>query len=106
MIFVKGTVTFINKAIISIGKAVIFVNKGSSVIGRLFKIIKVKLYCCWASYRGLYKLGYHRSLALVKGEGEASGVCIGGAYVDKAYTGKACIDRACVGKACTDKAAC
>ena len=56
--------------------------------GRLFKTTRAELYCCWAC-GGLYKLSCYRSLALVKGEGKASGACAGGA----------CADRACVGGA-------
>ena len=54
---------------------------------------------CWASCKGLYKLGCHSSLALVNEEGKASG-----AFTDGACTGGACRDRACAGGACTDKA--
>ena len=62
---------------------------------------------CWAGYGGLYKLGCHRSLTLVKGEGKASGACAGGACVDGACVGGACVGRAsvdgaCVGGACAD----
>ena len=67
----------------------------------------------------MYELGCCRSLALVKGEGKASGACTGracadGAYADRAYVGKACVDRAyvdgaytdgaCIGGACVDGA--
>jgi hypothetical protein len=84
--------------------AVTFVGKGSlAVRGRLFKTAKVGLYCCWAC-RGLYEFSCHRSLALVKGEGEASRACTGGVCVDRACVDRACADKACVGGACTDKA--
>ena len=56
------------------------------------------MYCCWA-YGDLYELSCHRSLALVKGEGKASGAYAGGAYADGAYIGRAYADRACVGGA-------
>jgi hypothetical protein len=91
VIFADGAVTSIGGAVTFIGGAVTFVGKGSSAVGRSFKIAEVGLYCCWAGCGGLYKLGCRGSLALVKGEGEASG---------------ACADGACVGGACADKAAC
>ena len=55
------------------------------------------------------KLSCHKSLALVKGEGEASKACVGGAYADRACINRACTDkayisRACVGRACVDGA--
>ena len=59
-----------------------FVGKGSSAVGRSFETAGAELYCCWAGCGGLYELGCRRSLALVKGEGKASG---------------ACADKACVG---------
>ena len=81
-----------------VGGAVTFIGKGSSAIGgRLFKTARAELYCRWAGYGGSYELGCRRSLALVKGEGEASGACTGGACADGA-----CVDGACVGGACVD----
>ena len=57
-----------------------FVGKGSSAVGgRSFETAGAELYCCWAGCGGLYELGCRGSLALVKGEGEASGACVGGA---------------------------
>ena len=74
-----------------------FIGKGSSAIGgRSFETAGAKLYCCWVGCGGLYKFGCYRSLALVKGEGKASGACVGGA----------CVDGACVGRASIDGAAC
>ena len=57
----------------------------------------------------MYKLNCYRSLALVKGESEASKAYTGGAYadgacVDKAYADGACADRACISRACADGA--
>ena len=80
-----------------------FIGRGSLAIGgRLFKTTRAELYCCWAC-GGLYKLSYYRSLALVKGEGKASGACVGGAYADGAYVDGACADEACMGGACADR---
>ena len=62
------------------------------------------MYCCWVGYGGLYKLSYRRSLALAKGEGKASGACVGGTYIDRAYVDGACADEAYVGGACADGA--
>ena len=109
MLFIGGVITFI-------GGAITFIGKGSSAIKeRSFKAVGAKLYCCWVGYGGLYKLSYYKSLALVKGEGKASGACVGGAYInrayvdracaDEAYMGGACVNRACVGGAYIDKAA-
>ena len=82
-----------------------FVGKGSSAVGgRSFKTAGAELYCRWAGCGGSYKLGCRGSLALVKGEGEASGACAGGAYADGACVDGACADEACVGGACADKA--
>ena len=88
-----------------------FIGKGSSAVGRLFKTAGAELYRYQAGYGGLYRLGCRRSLALVKEEGKASGAyaggacadgaCVDGACADEAYIGRACADRACV-----DKAAC
>ena len=85
--------------------AVTFIGKGSSAIGgRLFKIARAKLYYYQVGYRGLYKLSYYRSLALVKGEGKASRAYIGGAYANRAYVDKACADKAYIGGAYADGA--
>ena len=90
--------------------AVAFIGKGSSAIkGRPFRAVRAELYYCWTGYGGLYELGYHRSLTLVKGEGEASRAYMGGACADGAYMGKACADGACAdgacaGRACADRA--
>ena len=100
--FVGGVITFIGKAtmfiggvITFIGKAIIFVDKGSSAVGgRLFRAVRAKLYYCWVGCRGLYKLSCYRSLALVKGKGEASKAYAGGACVNRAYTGGAYADKA------------
>ena len=74
------------------------VGKGSSAVGgRLFEAAGAELYCCWAGCGGLYELGCRGSLALVKGEGEASG-----AYTDGDCTDKACVDKACAGGAYMD----
>ena len=59
----------------------------------------------------MYELSCCGSLALVKGEGEASGAYVGGACADGACVGGACANRACVvgacaGRACADGAAC
>ena len=100
----KIAITFVGGAATFIDGAVIFIGKGSSAIrGRLFKIARVRLYYYWA-YRDLYKLSCYRSLALVKGEGKASraytggayadGACIDGAYADRAYIDRAYIDGA------------
>ena len=88
-----------------IGGAATFVGEGSSAVGRSFETAGVRLYCCWAC-GGLYELGCRGSLALVKGEGEASGACTGGACADGAFAGGAYTDGACVGGACVDGAAC
>ena len=96
---------------------IIFIGRGGSAVGgKLFKTAGAELYCCWAGCGGLYELGCRGSLALVKGEGEASracvggacadGACIGGACADKACIGGACVGGACVGRACIDGAAC
>ena len=84
-----------------------FVGKGSSVVGgRSFETAGAELYCRWAGCGGLYELGCCRSLALVKGEGKASGACTGGACVNGDCADKACVDGACAGGACIDGAAC
>jgi len=91
-------------AVTFVGGAVAFVDKGGSVIGgRSFKTTGAELYCCWAC-GGLYGLSCRRSLALAKGEGEASGACAGGACADGACVDGACADEACVGGACIDGA--
>ena len=78
-----------------------FVGKGSSAIGRSFETARAELRCCRAGCGGLFELGCRRSLALVKGEGKASGACAGGACADVACVGGACADEACVdGAAC------
>ena len=56
-----------------------------------------ELYCVWAGYGGLYKLGCRGSLALVNEKGEA-----GGASADGASADRACADGACVGGGCAD----
>ena len=82
-----------------------FIGKGSSAIKkRLFRAVRAKLYYYQTGYRGLYKLGCRGSLPLVKGEGEASRACVGGACADGAYVGRAYANRACADKACVDKA--
>ena len=102
---VGGAVTSIGEGTVtSVGGAVTSVGEGSSAIGRSFKTARVELCCCWVGCGGLYKLGCRRSLALVKGEGEASGACAGGAYIDGACVDGACADEACVGGACADGA--
>ena len=85
----KTAVTFIGGAVIIVKGVIAFIGKGSSAIGRSFEATRAELYCCWAGCGGLYKLGCRRSLALVKGEGEASGACAGGACA-----GRACVDGA------------
>ena len=102
--FIGGAVTFIGGAVTFIGGAVTFIGKGSSAIGRLFKTARAELYCYWAGYGGLYRLGCRRSLALVKEEGKASRACVGGAYADGAYVDGACADEAYMGGACADRA--
>ena len=118
MTFVEGAVTFVGRAttfvggvVTFVGGAMIFVGKGSSAVGgRLFGAAGAELYCCWAGCGGLYELGCHRSLALVKEESKASGACAGGACADGVYVGGACTDGACAdeayaGGACADGAA-
>ena len=80
------------------------VGEGSLAVGRLFKTARVKLCCYWAGYRGLYELSCRRFLALVKGEGEASGAYAGGAYIDGACVDGAYADKAYIGGACADGA--
>ena len=96
--FIGGAVTFIKVAIA-------FIGKGSSAIGgRSFRAAGAKLYRYWVGCKGLYKLGYRRSLALAKEEGKASGACAGGACADGACVDGACADEACVGGACANRA--
>ena len=83
---------------------VTFVGKGSSAVGRSFETAGAELRCCRAGCGGSYELGCRRSLALVKGESEASGACAGGACADGACAGGASVDGACVGGACADGA--
>ena len=75
----------------------IFIGKGSSAVGRSFEATGAELYCCWAC-GGLYELSCHGSLALVKGEGEASG-----AYTDRACAGEAFADGDCADRAGVNK---
>ena len=82
----------------------VFVGEGGSAVGRSFETAGAELYCCWARCGVLYKLGCHRSLALVKGEGKASGAYAGGACTDKACVGEACADGDCADEACVDGA--
>ena len=92
---------------LQVGGAVTFVGKGSSAVGgRSFKAVGAELCYCWAGCGGLYELSCRRSLALVKGEGEASGACAGGACADGACVGGACADGDCADEACVDGAAC
>ena len=81
-----------------------FIGKGSSAVRRSFKATRAELYCYWAGYGGLYKLSCCKSLALVKGEGEASGACADRAYADGAYMDRACVDRVYADRACADGA--
>ena len=84
----------------------IFIGKGSSAIEeKSFKVVRAKLCCCWVGCGGLYKLSCHKSLALVKREGEASKAYIGGAYTDRAYIVRAYIDRNYIDEAYIDRAA-
>ena len=82
----------------------VFVGEGGSAVGRSFETAGAELYYCWARCGVLYKLGCHRSLALVKGEGEASGACAGGACADGACVGEACADGDCADEACVNGA--
>ena len=102
--FIGGAVMFVGGAVTFIGRAVMFVGKGSSAVGRSFGAAGAELYCCWAGCGGSYELGCCGSLALVKGEGEASRACAGGAYADGACVGGACADEAYVDGVCADRA--